>query len=115
MSKLKRLKDVVIGDNIYCLFDNKVDIMKLTDIIELDGPFFDGVFKYEFENISNSPCIHSAITKLVFENDFKCSILYLSDETGNVLLCTDKQQAINILKNNIKELQENINKLEING
>jgi hypothetical protein len=110
MAKLKKFKDVFIGDKVYYVSNDNthVDVLKLVNITPKNSVLDRNVSQYEFDNLKMSNIIRKSLSKLVFEEDLSRSVIYTTDYN----LYADKQQAINVLKNGIKEIQECINKIE---
>ena len=110
MAKLKKFKDIFIGDKVYYISNDNthVDILRLVNVTPKKSIFNRDVSQYEFDNINISNGLRKSLTKLVFEEDLNRSVIYTTDYN----LYADKQQAINVLKNGIKEIQDCIDKFE---
>lgn len=110
MGKLKKFKDIGIGDKVYYITNDNthVDILRLINVTPKDCIDNMYVSQYEFDNIKISKGTRNSIIRLLFEQDLNRSVIYTTDYN----LYSDKQQAINVLKNGIREIQECINIFE---
>lgn len=103
MAKLKRFKDINVGDKVYSLSnDNNIDILIYVGNKKKKSVFGEDLMTFEFKSTVNDL---SSSMVVIQEKELNSSVLYRFDFN----LFSDKQQVINVLKKEIESLNKRIN------